>query len=67
MWKRSLQVEWKQAHVIFQPSGEESGGHWDFKKKVDEKWEMRYMLDPSLVEKGELKPDPRHVMELRLN
>jgi 23S rRNA (cytosine1962-C5)-methyltransferase len=55
MWKRSLQVEWKQAHAIFQPTGEESGGHWDFKKKVDEKWEMRYILDPSLVEKGELK------------
>jgi 23S rRNA (cytosine1962-C5)-methyltransferase len=55
MWKRSLQVEWTQAHAIFQPTGEESGGHWDFKKKVDEKWEMRYILDPSQVEKGELK------------
>ena len=55
MWKRSLEVEWKQAHAVFQPTGEESGGHWDFKKKVDEKWEMRYILDPSFVEKGELK------------
>jgi 23S rRNA (cytosine1962-C5)-methyltransferase len=55
MWKRSLEVEWKQAHAIFQPTGEESGGHWDFKKKVDERWEMRYILDPSQVEKGELK------------
>jgi 23S rRNA (cytosine1962-C5)-methyltransferase len=55
MWKRSLEVEWKQAHAVFQPTGEESGGHWDFKKKVTEKWEMRYILDPSLVEKGELK------------
>src|SRR6266545_4433267 len=55
MWKRSLEVEWKQAHAIFQPTGEESGGHWDFKKKVQEKWEMRYILDPSLVEKGELR------------
>jgi 23S rRNA (cytosine1962-C5)-methyltransferase len=49
MWKRSLEVEWKQAHAIFQPTGEESGGHWDFKKKVDEKWEMRYILDPTLT------------------
>jgi 23S rRNA (cytosine1962-C5)-methyltransferase len=40
---------------VFQPTGEESGGHWDFKKKVDEKWEMRYILDPAKVEKGELK------------
>ncbi|HLO32902.1 MAG TPA: class I SAM-dependent methyltransferase [Anaerolineales bacterium] len=55
MWKRSLSIEWKQAHAVFQPTGEESGGHWDFKKKVQEKWEMRYILDPSHVEKGELK------------
>lgn len=55
MWKRSLNAEWKQAHAVFQPTGEESGGHWDFIKKVDEKWEMRYILDPSFVEKGELK------------
>lgn len=49
MWKRSLNAEWKQAHAIFQPTGEESGGHWDFKKKVDEKWEMRYILNPTLT------------------
>jgi Predicted SAM-dependent methyltransferases len=55
MWKRSLDAEWKQAHAVFQPTGEESGGHWDFKKRAEEKWEMRYILDPSLVEKGELK------------
>ena len=55
MWKRSLDAEWKQAHAVFQPTGEESGGHWDFKKKVEEKWEMRYVLDPSIVEMGELK------------
>jgi len=46
MWKRSLDSEWKNAHAVFLPSGEESGGHWDFKKKVDEKWEMRYHLTP---------------------
>ena len=47
MWKRSLDSEWKQAHAIFQPTGEESGGHWDFKKKVEEKWKMRYPLTPA--------------------
>ena len=49
MWKRSpgANAEWKNAHAIFQPTGEESGGHWDFKKKVDEKWEMSYTLTPS--------------------
>ena len=55
MWKRSLDAEWKQAHAVFQPTGEESGGHWDFKNKVEEKWEMRYILDPARVKKGELK------------
>ena len=47
MWKRSLTSEWKDADAVFIPSGEESGGHWDFKKKVDEKWEMKYTLTPS--------------------
>ena len=44
MWKRSLDAEWKNAHAVFQPTGEESGGHWDFKKKVDEQWMMHYPL-----------------------
>jgi len=55
MWKRSLTAEWKNAHAVFVPTGEESGGHWDFKKKVEEKWEMKYILDPSQVERGELR------------
>ncbi len=43
MWSRALPAsEWKDVHAVFQPSGEESGGHWDFKKKVDEKWMMNY-------------------------
>jgi 23S rRNA (cytosine1962-C5)-methyltransferase len=46
MWKRSLDpnAEWKNAHAVFQPTGEESGGHWDFKKKVDEQWTLNYPL-----------------------
>lgn len=48
MWNRALpESEWKKAHAVFQPTGEESGGHWDFKKKVEEKWVMSYPL-PSL-------------------
>ena len=43
MWSKGLaDAEWKNAHAIFVPTGEESGGHWDFKKKIDEKWEMKY-------------------------
>ena len=55
MWRRSLTAEWKNAQAVFVPTGEESGGHWDFKQKVEEKWEMKYILDPSQVERGELK------------
>jgi len=57
MWKRSLDHEWKQAHAVFKSTGEESGGHWDFKKKVDEKWMMSYPLAhiSSPTERGELK------------
>jgi 23S rRNA (cytosine1962-C5)-methyltransferase len=45
LWKRTLPVEkWQSAHAYFVPSGEESGGHWSFKKKVNEKWEMSYSL-----------------------
>jgi 23S rRNA (cytosine1962-C5)-methyltransferase len=43
MWSRALpRSEWESAHATFQPTGEESGGHWDFKRKVDEKWAMSY-------------------------
>lgn len=44
MWKRSLEKDWKNADAVFVPTGEESGGHWDFKKKMDEQWTMRYPL-----------------------
>ena len=47
MWKRSLDAEWKKADAVFISTGEESGGHWDFKKKVDEHWTMRYPLPHS--------------------
>ena len=49
MWKQTLNAEWKNADAVFQPTGEESGGHWDFKKKVAEKWEMNYPLAISLT------------------
>src|SRR6185436_2930157 len=43
MWKRGLpESAWREAHAVFQPTSEESGGHWDLKKKVAEKWMMNY-------------------------
>lgn len=53
MWRRALpESEWHQADAIFKPSGEESGGHWDFKKKLDAKWEMSYPLDSGRSTEG---------------
>lgn len=43
MWKRALpESDWKAAHAVFQPTGEESGGHWNFQKKIPERWHMTY-------------------------
>lgn len=58
MWKRVLpESKWKNADAVFVPTGEESGGHWDFKRKVEERWEMRYTLTPvpSPTGRGELR------------
>lgn len=54
MWRRALSAsEWENAHAVFQPSAEESGGHWEFKKKVEEKWVMKYPLSPTPLRMGE--------------
>ena len=43
IWKRGLpEAAWREADAVFQPTSEESGGHWDFKRKVAEKWNMNY-------------------------
>lgn len=58
MWKRALpESKWKNADAVFIPSGEESGGHWDFKRRMEEKWEMKYALtpNPSPSGRGEIR------------
>ncbi len=43
MWSPSLSPkEWERAEAVFQPTSEESGGHWSFRKKIPERWEMSY-------------------------
>jgi 23S rRNA (cytosine1962-C5)-methyltransferase len=60
LWRKSLpEARWQAAHAVFQPSGEEGGGHWQFLKKVPEKWEMKY---PLALTPG---PFPRGGRELR--
>lgn len=46
MWRKSLPAApWNNADGVFQPTSEESGGHWQLKKKISERWEMRYALE----------------------
>ncbi len=43
VWQPSLPPDnWKAAHAIFQSTGEESGGHWQFNQPVDPSWNMQY-------------------------
>lgn len=43
IWKRTLpELTWEEIHAKFIPTGEESGGHWQFKSKIPEKWKMNY-------------------------
>ncbi len=45
IWKPALPAEkWNSSQAIFNPSGEESGGHWSFRKPVEKKWQMSYLL-----------------------
>ena len=45
MWRRALpESNWSSADAVFQPTSEESGGHWMLKKKIPERWEMKYDL-----------------------
>jgi 23S rRNA (cytosine1962-C5)-methyltransferase len=60
LWTKTLPADrWQEAHAVFQPSGEESGGHWVFKRKIPEQWEMSYAINlipgPSQLKKEELK------------
>ncbi len=53
MWKPRLPASaWRDVHGVFQPTSEESGGHWDLKKTVAEKWEMGYAAPASSSAKG---------------
>jgi 23S rRNA (cytosine1962-C5)-methyltransferase len=41
IWRRYLPADkWTEAHAVFMPSGEESGGHWDIRHKMADQWEM---------------------------
>jgi 23S rRNA (cytosine1962-C5)-methyltransferase len=53
LWKPALPAEnWQDAHAFFEPTGEESGGHWHFRKPINEKWEMTYPFSLPLSGEG---------------
>jgi 23S rRNA (cytosine1962-C5)-methyltransferase len=46
IWKPALpRSTWDDVHAVFQPTSEESGGHWKINMKMDEKWVMSYPLE----------------------
>lgn len=56
MWSRFLPASaWEESHAVFHPTGEESGGHWEFRKRVEKKWVMRYSPTPHSEGEGLLK------------
>ena len=45
LWSPALPAtEWASAHATFVPTGEESGGHWDARGRLPERWDLRYPL-----------------------
>ena len=43
IWQPTLPPDiWQSAHAVFQPTGEESGGKWDFNQPVEPDWIMTY-------------------------
>jgi 23S rRNA (cytosine1962-C5)-methyltransferase len=43
IWHRGLpEKEWEAAHAVFQTSAEENGGHWDYLKRLPDRWSMDY-------------------------
>jgi 23S rRNA (cytosine1962-C5)-methyltransferase len=45
IWSRALsETIWREADAVFSPTNEESGGHWEVRKKLRDRWEMRYPL-----------------------
>jgi 23S rRNA (cytosine1962-C5)-methyltransferase len=43
VWQPALpQSEWRSVDALYKPSAEENGGHWEFRRKLSERWQMHY-------------------------
>ena len=57
LWRPALgQPAWAEAHAVFKPSGEESGGHWDVRRKMADQWEMTYPLQVDASNEAAFSP-----------
>lgn len=43
VWQPGLSTsEWKSADAVYKPSPEENGGHWEYRRKLPERWKLTY-------------------------
>lgn len=43
VWKPALPAKtWEKAAAVFQPTSDESGGKWQFNRRIEPEWKMRY-------------------------
>ena len=43
VWKPALAgSEWQKADATYQPAAEENGGHWEYRRKLPDRWQMSY-------------------------
>jgi 23S rRNA (cytosine1962-C5)-methyltransferase len=43
VWQKHLPAtRWEKADAVFQTTGEENGGHWNFRTRLPERWQMDY-------------------------
>lgn len=62
LWTRSLPAsKWESAHAVFIPTAEESGGHWQNKKKINESWLMEYGLGDRKLKFSAMTTPGRHL------
>ncbi len=43
VWQPGLPAnEWKSADAVYKPAPEENGGHWEYRRKLPERWRLNY-------------------------
>lgn len=43
IWQPALPAkDWQKADAVFHATAEESGGHWEYRRKLPEKWELKH-------------------------